>query len=87
MGRRACTHPEETGCVLSWLTFAEPANPDLILDSWTGSRGPTGVRRLRRDMVCVNPITGTRNGAAPPAANPGSLLPSPNLSAASLVSG
>ena len=87
MGLRACTHPQEVSCVLSWLTFAEPANPDLILDSWSGSRGPNGVRRVRRDIVCVNPITGTRGGNAAPAANPGTLIPSPDLSSASLASG
>jgi hypothetical protein len=87
MGLRACTHPEETGCLLSWLTFAEPANPDLILDSWAGSRGRTGVRRNRRDIVCVNPITGTRGGHARRAANPGTLLPSADLRSATLVPG
>jgi hypothetical protein len=87
MGLRACTHPEEVGCVLSWLTFSEPANPDLILDAWKGTRGPTGVRRERRDIVCVNPLTGTRGGEAPPAANPGTLVPSADLSSATLVRG
>ena len=85
MGLRACTHPEETGCLLSWLTFAEPANPDLILDSWAGSRGRTGVRRNRRDILCVNPLTGTRGGDARAAANPGTLLPSADLGSATLV--
>lgn len=87
MGLRACTHPEETACVLSWQSFAEPANPDLILDAWVGTRGPTGVRRVRRDMLCVNPITGTRGGDAPPSANPGTLVPNGDLTGASLVPG
>ncbi|HEX4762249.1 MAG TPA: DUF3089 domain-containing protein [Sphingomicrobium sp.] len=85
MGLRACSHPEETGCLLSWLTFAEPANPDLILDSWSGTRGRTGVRRNRRDILCVNPLTGTRGGHARPAANPGTLLPAADLGSATLV--
>ena len=87
MDRRACTHPEETGCVLSWQTFAEPANPDLVLDAWQGTRGRTGVRRTRRDMLCVNPITGTRGGSAPASANPGTLLPSGDFSSATLQQG
>ena len=85
MGLRACAHAEETGCVLSWMTFAEPANPDLILDSWAGTRGPTGIRRDRRNILCVNPITGTRGGHAGPAANPGTLLPSADLASATLA--
>ena len=31
-------------------------------------------------MLCVNPITGTQDGAAPPDANPGTLVPSADLS-------
>jgi hypothetical protein len=87
MGLRACGHPEETGCVLSWLTFSEPANPNLILEAWVGSRGKTGVRRTRKDIVCVNPISGRRGGEAPPAANPGTLVPSADLSSGSLAAG
>lgn len=87
MGLRACTHPEETACLLSWQSFGDPANPDLILDAWVGTRGPTGVRRVRRDMLCVNPLTGTRGGDAPPSANPGTLVPNGDLTEASLVPG
>jgi hypothetical protein len=87
MGLPACTRPDEAGCVLSWQSFAEPANPDMILDAWNGTRGPTGVERQRRDMLCVNPLTGTKDGAAPPQANPGTLVPSADLTQATLVSG
>jgi len=87
MGLRACTQPEETGCVLSWQSFAEPANPDLVLDAWQGTKGPTGVGRTRNDMLCVNPITGTRGGNASPAANPGTLLPTADFSSATLATG
>jgi hypothetical protein len=42
------------------------------------------VRRDRRDVVCVNPLTGTSGAEAPAAANPGTLLPSADLSSATL---
>ena len=87
MRLRACSHAEETGCVLSWQTFAEPANPDLVLDSWQGTRGPTGVRRARGDMLCTNPITGTQGGTAPAISNIGTLLPSADLASATVVKG
>ena len=45
------------------------------------------MRRLRRDILCVNPHTGTRGGPAPPEANPGTLVPNGNLTEASLVPG
>ena len=36
-------------------------------------------------MLCVNPMSGTQNGAAPPEANPGTLVPTANLQSASLL--
>ena len=32
--------PTELGCVLSWQSFGQPANPDLIMDAWEGTKGP-----------------------------------------------
>ena len=79
IGRAACTTPDETGCILSWQSFAEPANPSLIMDSWIGTKSSDGTIRRRADMVCVNPLTGTSGGAAPPSANLGTLQPSADL--------
>ncbi|HYC95354.1 MAG TPA: hypothetical protein VEB39_06615, partial [Sphingomicrobium sp.] len=62
-------------------------NPDLILDAWSGTTGPTGIKRQRDDMLCVNPISGTMNGVAEPLDNPGSLVPTPDLKGASLLPG
>ena len=80
----ACTSPEETGCVLSWQSFGSPANPNLIMDAWEGTQGPTGLKRERKDMLCVNPLAGTRDGAAAPTANPGTLIPTANFASATL---
>jgi hypothetical protein len=83
----ACAAPADTGCILSWMSFGSPANPSLILDEWKRTRGPTGAERKPEDILCVNPITGTENGAAPPAENPGTLVPSGDFSSAKLVPG
>ena len=85
LGLPACTSPDQAGCLLSWMSFATPANPDLILRNWTGSAGLAGGKRARKDMVCVNPLTGTAGGSAPPSANSGTLVPTANLQSASLV--
>ena len=87
LGLPACTSPTQTGCVLSWMTFAEPANSDLILGQWSKAAGADGRERRRSEVLCVNPLTGTQNGAAPPSANPGTLLPSAGFNSASLVPG
>ena len=87
IGLPACAAPDQTGCVLSWQSFHEPANPKLILDAWQGTKGPTGIKREPRDMLCVNPISGTKDGAARPEDNPGTLVPTADLKDASLEGG
>ena len=49
--------------------------------------GFAGGERRREDMVCVNPLTGSAGGSAPPRANPGMLVPSADLLSAVLVPG
>jgi hypothetical protein len=84
MGFPACRSPSDTGCVLSWLSFGDPANPSLILDEWSKSTSPTGEKRQRKDIICVNPISGTLGGAAPASANAGTLVPSTDFTSATL---
>ena len=87
MGRTACVAPDEAGCILSWQSFAEPANPSLMMDSWVGTKAANGIVRQRRDMVCVNPLTGTGGGSAPPSANLGTLQPTADYSSATSAPG
>ena len=84
LGFPACRTPSDTGCILSWMSFKDPANPSLILDEWKRTRGLTGGERKPDDILCVNPITGIKDGAAPASANPGTLVPSSDLKSASL---
>ena len=84
LGLPACTSPDEAGCILSWMTFGDPANPDFIFHEWGKTKGLTGAERRQQDVLCVNPITGTENGAAQPQDNPGTLIPSADLSSATL---
>ena len=87
LGLPACSSAGQTGCILSWLTFGEPANPDLVLNSYQGSAGLNGAKRRREDLLCVNPLTGSANSAAPPQANPGTLVPTQDLKSAILEPG
>lgn len=84
LGLPPCTSDDQAGCILSWLTFGEPANPDLLVDHWEATKGLSGGDRRKKDVLCVNPLTGTRNGAAPPEANPGTLVPTGDLRSATL---
>jgi hypothetical protein len=87
MGLAACSKPDEISCILSWQSFAEPANPDLILDAWKGTKGAAGIERKRQDMLCTNPLTGTAGEQAPASANLGTLVPSGNFANATLAVG
>jgi hypothetical protein len=87
LGLPPCTRGDQAGCILSWLTFGDPANPDLVLDSYEHSSGFSGKPRRREDLLCVNPISGTQNGIAAPEANPGTLVPGADLVSATLQPG
>lgn len=87
LGLPACRAPDQAGCILSWLSFADPPNPDLILSAWREEAGLTGAPRNRERLLCVNPISGSVGGSAPPAANPGTLVPTGDFASASLVEG
>ena len=87
MGLLPCDRADQTHCLLSWQSFGEPANTGLVTDVYDGSIGFTGQKRRREDMLCVNPLTGTRDGAAPASANLGTLVPNGDLSEATLAVG
>lgn len=86
-GLRPCARPDEAGCMLSWQSFAEPANTSLVTSSWVGTRGLAGIKRRQEDMLCVNPVSGNLNGQADPLDNPGTLVPTADLANASLLAG
>jgi len=85
LGLPACRTPEQGGCLLSWMSFGQPANPSLILDQWSKTNGLTGGKRRQDDILCVNPLTGTQNGAAPAQGNAGTLVPTADLRSATLT--
>jgi Protein of unknown function (DUF3089) len=87
LGLPPCKAADQTGCILSWMTFGEPANPDFIFDQWHKSRGFTGGERRREDTLCINPISGIENGSAPAQDNPGTLIPTADMSSARLQPG
>ena len=87
LGLPDCASAADSGCILSWMSFGEPPNSGVILDQWKRTRGMNGGKRAAENSLCVNPLTGTRNGAAPPAANPGTLVPSADFNRGNLVSG
>ncbi len=87
MGLPECRTAEQTGCILSWESFAEPADPSLIVDAYDQTTGFNGQPRKATPMVCTNPLTGTADATAPAIANLGTLVPSADLKTATIAIG
>jgi hypothetical protein len=86
-GLSACAKPDATACVMSWQSFKDPANTHLVTEAWVGTQGLTGRLRTDEDMLCTNPLTGTKDGAAAPGLSEGTLVPNGNLTEATLEPG
>jgi hypothetical protein len=85
LGLPACTRPDQTGCILSWQSFASPADYKSVREVFDRGIGYAGVRRLGTEMLCVNPLTGNVNAkAAPPQGNFGALVPNADFSGGTL---
>lgn len=87
LGLPACTGPDQAGCILSWQTYAEPADPKQVIAAYDATTGFDGRSRSGTRMLCINPLTGTPDSAAPAQANLGTLVPDENLKNATLEVG
>ena len=73
LGLPACTSRGQAGCILSWQSFGEPADPSAIQRVFDAGIGYTGKPRKGSRMVCTNPLTGTPDSAASASLNLGTL--------------
>lgn len=73
LGLPACARQDQAHCIVSWQSYAEPADPSAVVESFERKTGYTGRPRKGTHMLCTNPITGAFNGAAPASANLGTL--------------
>lgn len=87
LGLPECNRPEQRGCLLSWESFAEPADPALVIDAYDQTTGFDGRPRRGTPLVCTNPLTGTADAAAPATANLGTLFPAADLGSAKIEVG
>ena len=87
MGLPACSAPDQAGCILSWVSFAEPADPEFVMTAYDASVGFDGRPRRGTRMLCTNPLTGTVDAAADAAANLGTLKPDGEFKEAELIIG
>ncbi len=82
LGLPACERARQSGCILSWQSFGEPADPRMVTDVYDESRTQSGVSRAGTRMLCVNPLTGNAGDGAPRGANLGTLFPNEDFTEA-----
>jgi hypothetical protein len=87
LGLPECASGTQTRCLLSWVTFAEPADPSLVTDHYDGTTGFDGAPRAGTPIVCTNPLVGLPDAVVPATANLGTLYPSADLSTAAITAG
>lgn len=75
LGLPACDAADQAGCIISWQSFAEPADTAAVTNAYGHYRGMTGRRRDDTPMLCVNPLTGLPYSEASAEHNLGTLMP------------
>jgi len=87
MGLPACSRPEQRGCLVSWQSFAEPAETEMLVKEYGRQPGLDGKPLTGSAFVCTNPLTGQAGGGAAASANHGTLVPEKELKGGKLVPG
>jgi len=85
LGLPVCTTAGQPGCIMSWSTYAEPADPTDLLEAFAKSHGYDGKLRGNSHILCTNPLTGGIGGNAKKALNLGALVPDGDLDNGELV--
>lgn len=84
----ACAAPSQSGCLVSFASFADDGDPGQLLQRYSALPGLDGQPRGASDpILCVNPVTGMTGGSAEAAENLGTLKPTADMSSAELVAG
>src|SRR3546814_18291571 len=75
LGLPACETPDQANCILSWASFAEPADTSMVTDAYDGTIGYDRWPRRETRILCTNPINGIPDPEAPAYAKNGTLKP------------
>ena len=85
LGLPACEAYGQSGCVLSWESFAEPADYAQVIDAFDSTTGFNERPRKGTKLMCTNPLNGALDGEAAADMNLGTLVPNEQLNQAGLV--
>lgn len=84
MGLPACLGPDQSGCVVSYLSFTDDGETALMRDAYERFAG-AGDQVPQADYLCTNPLTGGDGSSAPAKANPGGIVPDQKFEKARLT--
>ena len=102
LGLPACTRPDESGCVIGWVSFAEPADPaQLYASTRNAPIGPEIGQGIGPEIgpeigkviaagppyLCTNPLNGGSAPDAPASANLGTLMPNAPMTGGTIARG
>jgi len=87
MGLPPCTAPDQAGCVMSWISFAEPADIAMLIDNFRHRPGLDGKPVGASGFICTNPLTGGAAPAAKADADIATLVPDLEAKTGRLVPG
>ena len=79
IGFPPCLASGQTGCLISWSSFAEPADPAAVLKAYGNAPALDGDKPGTSPMLCTNPLNGLVGGTAPASANLGTLVPEDSM--------
>ncbi|MEY4238281.1 MAG: hypothetical protein RL339_882 [Pseudomonadota bacterium] len=79
MGFPACTRPDQTGCVISWLSYTDDGNAAMMTGAYQRFAGKRVPGSPAARYLCTNPLTGVAGGEAPASANLGTMVPDAEL--------
>jgi hypothetical protein len=79
MGVPACTEPDQTGCVISWLSYTDDGDAGMMIAAYQRFAGKRPAGTAARDYLCTNPLTGMAGGTAAASANLGAMVPDAKL--------
>ncbi|MBN8501244.1 MAG: DUF3089 domain-containing protein [Sphingomonadales bacterium] len=86
MGLPACSAPDQSRCVISFLSFADQADTTMMREAYERFAGHEAAAG-QPDYLCSNPLTGGIGGSAPASANAGGIVPDLKFETATLTPG
>ncbi len=87
LGLPMCRAADQSGCLMSWQSFAEPADTTPMTETYEKTFGFDGKSRKGSPMICTNPLNGGSAAAALQSNNLGTLKNTTDFKAGTLVKG